>query len=197
MLSAEIVARSLLESIELLPGVRREPLQACPLVDSIVVVDDRVVEFRLTTPLPEALLASLALPANVIAHPDESFNGTGAFRFEGHQLGLRVVLERFEHHWGGQPRLERLVYVVIADEVTRVVALKAGEVDAMTGVTPEMFDELAADGGYWLDGVPCCYRAVARRSVGEFSFHPDHVLRLWEAGWGATDTLVVAVPEMQ
>jgi hypothetical protein len=196
MLNAEIVAASLLEPVELLPEVWREPLYVNSLVEWIGVVDDRTLEFYLTAPLPGELLVSLALPENAIAFPYEPFVGTGPFRFEGMVPGVETVLGRFDEHWKGPVPLERLVYLVVLEEAARVVGLISGEFDAIVGVEPELFDLLAASGDVWLDGIPCDYRAVARWSVDEFEFHPDNVLRLWDAGWLGTETLLIAIPEM-
>jgi hypothetical protein len=197
MLNAEIVAASLLERVQLLPDVWREPLFEAELVEWIAVVDEFALEFRLATPLPGELLALLAVPDHAIALPFDPFIGTGPFRFEQMVPGMETVLDRFGDYWRGPVPLERLVYLEIPEEAARVAGLMSGEFDAIVGSDPDAYYELETDGGYWLDGTPCDYRAVARRSVDELSFHPDNVLRLWDAGWLGAEVLVIAVPEIR
>ena len=56
-------------------------------------------------------------------------NGTGPFRFKEYVSGSHLIMERFEGYWGKKPYLDRVIFRVIPDAVTRVLALQAGEVD--------------------------------------------------------------------
>ena len=62
--------------------------------------------------------------------------GTGPFKLVRWSIE-QVELERNDDYWGEKPRLERVVAVVIPDSETRVMALEAGEVDAIW--TRDMF----------------------------------------------------------
>lgn len=56
-------------------------------------------------------------------------SGTGAFKLVSWQAGVHLVAERNHEYWGDDPHLEAVVYLVVADEATRVAALLAGEAD--------------------------------------------------------------------
>lgn len=62
--------------------------------------------------------------------------GTGPFKLISWSIE-QVELVRNDDYWGEKPRLERVVAVVIPDSETRVMALEAGEVDAIW--TRDMF----------------------------------------------------------
>lgn len=66
-----------------------------------------------------------------------SFNrkpiGTGPFIFKEWQSGDHVTVKRNPAYYFGQPLLKEIVYKVIPDENSRLVALEAGEVDE-TGI---------------------------------------------------------------
>ncbi len=107
---------------------------------------------RLTLRRPHApLLASLAVPGLGIASPGAvarwgtAFGkhpvGTGAFRFVEWRPGQEVVLEANPDHWGGRPRVARVVARAIKDNARRLAALRAGELSAMEGLNP---DDVAA-----------------------------------------------------
>jgi peptide/nickel transport system substrate-binding protein len=59
-------------------------------------------------------------------------NGTGPFRVESHQPGVRTVLVRNPTWWNDanrQHNLDRVVFTPIANDATRVAALLSGEVE--------------------------------------------------------------------
>ena len=56
--------------------------------------------------------------------------GTGPFKLVSWS-DERAVLERNDSYWGEKPKLEKVVVVVITDPQTTVMALEAGEVDAI------------------------------------------------------------------
>jgi peptide/nickel transport system substrate-binding protein len=80
--------------------------------------------------------------------------GTGPFRFvsAGPELG-EIVLERFDGYYGGAPDLppvgpacvDRVIFRVIPDGMTRAAALRAGEVDIIQAVSLDLVEILAGD----------------------------------------------------
>ncbi len=56
--------------------------------------------------------------------------GTGPFKFVEWVSGDHITLEAFDEYWGGRPYLDRVIFRVIPDGQTRVIALQKGEVDA-------------------------------------------------------------------
>jgi len=57
--------------------------------------------------------------------------GTGPFKLVSWSI-QQAVLERNDDYWGGKPKLERVVVVVIPSPETKVMALEAGEVDVIS-----------------------------------------------------------------
>jgi len=55
--------------------------------------------------------------------------GTGPFKFVEWQPGRSLVLGRHEEYWGHKAFLERLILRPIADDSTRITALRAGDID--------------------------------------------------------------------
>ena len=68
--------------------------------------------------------------------------GMGPFRVVEHVPGQRTVLERNPYHWRRDaagaplPYLDRVVFVVVANEDAQTVRFQAGELDLLTRVTP-------------------------------------------------------------
>jgi peptide/nickel transport system substrate-binding protein len=77
--------------------------------------------------------------------------GTGPFRFVSADESLReIILERFDEYYGGAPSLppvgaacvDRVVFLVVTDALTRAAALRAGEVDIIQSVRLDLVDAL-------------------------------------------------------
>jgi len=96
--------------------------------------------FQAFLPKPFApFLASMGmgmLPEHILKGKDinsSSFNqhpiGTGPFKFKEWISGDHVTLTRNEKYYGGSPLLSSLVFKIIPDENSRLIALEAGEVD--------------------------------------------------------------------
>jgi peptide/nickel transport system substrate-binding protein len=59
--------------------------------------------------------------------------GTGPYKVVRYVPGEYVDLERFEDYWGQKPPIKEARFLFIAEEMTRVAKLKAGEVDFIQG----------------------------------------------------------------
>jgi ABC-type transport system substrate-binding protein len=74
--------------------------------------------------------------------------GTGPFKFAEHVPNDRAVLVRNEQYFKpGLPHLDRVVFKVLTDPMTQVSALRAGEVDMLNSVSPELVRVLERDRG--------------------------------------------------
>jgi peptide/nickel transport system substrate-binding protein len=62
-------------------------------------------------------------------------NGTGPFKYSSWLSGNAITLERFDDYWQGPAPLKQLVFRIIADESTELIALEAGEIDAYIQVS--------------------------------------------------------------
>ncbi len=72
--------------------------------------------------------------------------GTGPFKFQEWVPSDHLTLVRNEHYWKqGLPYLDKVVFKILNDPMTQVSALKAGEVDMLNSVSPELVRVLQAD----------------------------------------------------
>ena len=81
--------------------------------------------------LTENYIMSTTTPLNEEGIVTEAV-GTGPFKLVSWSKSERAVLERNDDYWGGKPKLERVVVVVIPSPETQVMALEAGEVDVIS-----------------------------------------------------------------
>jgi peptide/nickel transport system substrate-binding protein len=89
--------------------------------------------------------------------------GTGPFRFDKWIPGERITLERNPNYWGNKPYLDRLVFVSIADNKSRLLALKTSAIHVMDGIDPGMVSEMTMVKGVKLsakDGHNVSYLAM-------------------------------------
>ena len=79
--------------------------------------------------------------------------GAGPYRFVSFTPGIELVLEAFEGYWRKAPAVKRLVFRVIPDPSTRLVALKRGEADVAFSMVGELAEELRRTPGFSLKPV--------------------------------------------
>ncbi len=108
--------------------------------------------------------------------------GSGPYVFEKWDAGSRIVLRRNENYWGKKPKLKKLVYRFIANDVARLQALRAHGVD-MVVPSQEQFADLLEDEEfkkefdcikYWNPGAPFYYIGWNQETV----FFSDRRVRL-------------------
>ena len=68
--------------------------------------------------------------------------GTGPFRFVELVKDDRLVVEGFDRHWRGTPRVRRIVFKPIPEPFTRAAALRNNEVDLIDTLPPNLACEL-------------------------------------------------------
>lgn len=82
-------------------------------------------------------------------------NGCGPFRLAEFQPGVRTVVTRNPDYWmPGRPHLERVELIAIADEVNRVNALLAGDIQLANAIGPSSTRRVEAAPGYSLLATP-------------------------------------------
>ena len=126
-------------------------------VEKVVKVDDKTVSFILKKPYFKSLefmgLQDVGvLPRHIYEFEDPAqFNkmrsepvGSGPYIFEKWDVGREIVLRRNENYWGTKPRLRKIVFRIITNEVAAVQALRAGDVDFLRPL-PEQFADMSAD----------------------------------------------------
>lgn len=71
--------------------------------------------------------------------------GTGPYRIAEFVPGERIVYERHEEFWGDPAPYERVTVMNIPETVSRVTALRSGEVDMITNLAPDQLSMIDGD----------------------------------------------------
>ena len=75
----------------------------------------------------------------------EGENGTGPFKVVSWERDQEIVVERFDDYFGTPAKLKTVVYTMIPEAASRVIALETGEVDVIDKPTDEDLARLEAD----------------------------------------------------
>ncbi|CAH1692519.1 putative D,D-dipeptide-binding periplasmic protein DdpA [Hyphomicrobiales bacterium] len=138
-------------------------------IKSIENPDPRTVVFTLKRPFAPFLSVLATTKAAIVPKEAVEQNGdlqkvmvgTGAFKFVEYRPGTSLTLERNPDYYdSGKPYLDRLVIKVIPDEVTRVAALRTGEVDFTQITDPLSLRILESDKTVKSEVVPLLRRSV-------------------------------------
>ncbi|MFO7995768.1 MAG: glutathione ABC transporter substrate-binding protein [Dehalococcoidia bacterium] len=123
-------------------------------IAEVNVLGDYTVEIKTTEPFAP-MLNHLSHSNNAMVSPaalnvswDEPVTtpvGTGPFEFKSRVPGDRLTMVRNDDYWGTAPQLEEIVWRVIPDDASRVIALETGEVDVIVRVPPLDIPRLEAD----------------------------------------------------
>ncbi|PWA11160.1 ABC transporter substrate-binding protein [Pueribacillus theae] len=140
-------------------------------IDSVEVVDDLTVKLHLKRP-DSSLLLSLSDRGGMMVSPTavkgdgEDFSqnpiGAGPFKRVSHTPNGEVVYEKYEDYWkDGEPYLDKITVKIIADENTRINALKSGEVDYAESISSSNVQNLKNDANIVLkDVLPVRFRLI-------------------------------------
>ncbi|TCR61416.1 peptide/nickel transport system substrate-binding protein [Bosea sp. BK604] len=137
-----------------------------PTDAKFVKVDDYTVDVILTTPNPILIAqwdywmimskkwaeANNAVAPTPAAATTPSFaslnaNGTGPFKIESHQPGVKTVFKANENWWGKpEGNIKEVIFTPISSDATRVAALLSGEVDVIEPVPIQDIQRVKASG---------------------------------------------------
>jgi peptide/nickel transport system substrate-binding protein len=118
-----------------------------PITETIVV-DPYTIRFKTAAPYP--LLPNDMANVSIVSRkfeqaPTGDFNngraaiGTGSYRFAEFVPGDRIVLQRFDGHWGIRGHWAKVTHKIITNDAARVAALLAGDVQIIENVpTPDL-----------------------------------------------------------
>lgn len=110
--------------------------------------------------------------------------GSGPFVVEDYRADERLTLARNDDYWGQAPALDTLTLTNIPEEAARITALSSGEIDVMTGVSPDSVTEVSALDGVVYEEMPSyAYQLVWFNSSRE----PLDDERVRQAMWHAVD----------
>jgi peptide/nickel transport system substrate-binding protein len=111
-------------------------------VESVEIVDPRVVRFHLKEPWPDfmtfygttASAAGIVVPKHYIEEVgDDGFKkhpiGAGPYKFLSTTPGIEIVLEANTDYWRRVPSIKTLVMRSVPEATTRALMLKTGEAD--------------------------------------------------------------------
>ena len=109
--------------------------------------DTTVIYFMATTYIG-LMVSPTAYQANGATAAAKNPVGTGPFQFSSWQQGTKIVFKKFSGYWQpGQPIMDEIDWIIIADPMTKVMSLEAGEVDLITEVDFPSAKILIADQG--------------------------------------------------
>ena len=134
------------------------------------VVDARTLQWQLNEPVG-ALVTMLGAPyCTQFVMPEEfavtpsteaveELVGTGAYKFGRWEVGNKVVIERFEEYnrraepgdnyvGGSIAYIDRIEFLEIPDEQTKISGLLTGEWDVVDGASFDFYDQLNEDPNY-------------------------------------------------
>ena len=64
--------------------------------------------------------------------------GTGPYMLDSWQKGVAITLKANPDYWGAKPKIQKIVYRSIADDMTRVAELQAGSADVVADLSPSL-----------------------------------------------------------
>jgi len=120
-------------------------------LENVEALDDYTVKFTCVKPIPlPTYLTHVAWPivSPTTLDSEGKFTkpiGTGPFKFSKHTKGQEVVMERNNDYWGGKQKLERVIFEIIPDASTRMMALTSGDVDMSVKVPEAEVSRLEKD----------------------------------------------------
>ena len=135
-------------------------------VERVDVVDDLTVNLVLRSPYAPFLARLIDFPMVPPKYTTEKGNqglalrpvGTGPYRFVELVKDDHMVVEAFDKHWRGAPKIRRITFKPIPEPFTRAAALRNGEVDLITTVPPNIAGELEKVAGVRVQRVPSTWQ---------------------------------------
>lgn len=118
---------------------------------SIDAPDDKTVVINLKTPqapnpgteipvVPEHVWSKISDPTEF--KNDKAVVGSGPFLLESYKANQSIDLKANPNFWRGAPKIDAIQYVYYTNSDAQLQALRAGEVDFVTGLTPTQFKAL-------------------------------------------------------
>ena len=119
--------------------------------ESIDAPDDKTVVINLKTPqapnpgseipvVPKHIWEAVDDPTTFAN--DKDVVGSGPFVLESYAANQSIVLKANKTFWRGAPKIDKIQYVYYTNSDAQVQALKAGDVDLVSGLTPTQFNAL-------------------------------------------------------
>jgi peptide/nickel transport system substrate-binding protein len=129
------------------PDLNSEQISFFSTIKESKVIDANTIQVITDGPdpiLPSRLYWLKIVPPKHAADADFGTKpvGTGPYKFVEWVRDDHVTLEANPDYWGTAPTIAKVTIRPIKEEVTRLAALKAGEVDLVRGLIPEYVNEV-------------------------------------------------------
>jgi peptide/nickel transport system substrate-binding protein len=129
------------------PEFKSEQISFYSTIKEARVVDDNTIQVVTDGPdptLPARLYWMKMVPPKYATDPNFGTKpvGTGPYKFVEWVRDDHVDLEANTDYWGTKPTIGKVRIRPIKEEVTRLAALKAGEVDLVRGLIPEYVNQV-------------------------------------------------------
>lgn len=119
--------------------------------ESVEARDEKTVVITLKG--PQASNPGLEIPVvpqhvwEAVENPAEFANdkdvvGSGPYLLESYEPNQRITLKANPNFWQGKPAVDRIQYVYYTNSDAQVQALRSGEVDLVTGLSPTQYEAL-------------------------------------------------------
>ena len=138
-------------------GAQRPYLPNFEMIESVEAVEakeaGKLRQVRFTLKAPSAVFlnnlamfpAGIASPTAIKTHK-KAFGvnpvGTGPFRLDSWDRDQRLVLRAFPDHWRGAPRLNRVIFIPVAENAIRATQVVRGEAHITDNLPPSEIDAL-------------------------------------------------------
>jgi peptide/nickel transport system substrate-binding protein len=142
----------------------KSPIVELVYVKSAKVVDEHTVDFVMSASdpiIPEkvSLFGGVVVPPKYLAEKgDAGFAaspvGTGPFKFQSRQQDNQITMVANPDYWGAKTQVKTLTIKVMPTPATAVAALQSGEIDIVTGVSPDAIAQLGDNSGATARKVP-------------------------------------------
>jgi peptide/nickel transport system substrate-binding protein len=123
------------------------------MIDEAEATDELTITVKLKEPYGQFAVNTADIWAKVI--PPELYDGdqakvkpvgSGPFIFESAQQGVGQTLNKNPDYFrSGQPYVDGIDFVLVADQAVRAASFKSGELDTMIGAATPIFEELKSD----------------------------------------------------
>lgn len=135
-------------------------------VESINIINDYEVEFRLFYPAPVDIIAScpysaFMMPTSIEDKPDNWFVegnacGTGPYMLQDFSMGDEVILTKYDDYWKGwkEEHFEKAIIKKVSETSSRRQMIESGEADLVVELPPEDIEALKTSENVVVEIVP-------------------------------------------